>query len=121
MQSCILFMNLKKLNRLAHMRLKRGRDQTHEVNEYFKIIKERRKNNTKKCTAIRSSLCYEDQIFLLTTPVRSSFDCLSNSLVLGSFQFYLFPCFAVKHIMTFFLPGEAESGCAAPSATEPAV
>lgn len=31
MQSCILFMNLKKLNRLAHMRLKRGRDQTHEV------------------------------------------------------------------------------------------
>lgn len=31
MQSCIHFMNLKKLNRLAHMRLKRGRDQTHEV------------------------------------------------------------------------------------------
>lgn len=32
MQSCILFMNLKKLNRLAHIRLKRGRDQTNEVN-----------------------------------------------------------------------------------------
>lgn len=31
MQGCIHFMNLKKLNRLAHMRLKRGRDQTHEV------------------------------------------------------------------------------------------
>lgn len=31
MQSCIHFMNLKKLNRLAHMRLKRGRDQTHDV------------------------------------------------------------------------------------------
>lgn len=31
MQSCIHFMNLKKLNRLAHMRLKKGRDQTHEV------------------------------------------------------------------------------------------
>ena len=30
-QSCIHFMNLKKLNRLAHMRLKRGRDQTHDV------------------------------------------------------------------------------------------
>ena len=33
MQGCILFMNLKKLNRLAHMRLKRGRDQTHEVTQ----------------------------------------------------------------------------------------
>lgn len=31
MQSCIHFMNLKRLNRLAHMRLKKGRDQTHEV------------------------------------------------------------------------------------------
>ncbi|KAL4646504.1 hypothetical protein GN956_G9390 [Arapaima gigas] len=29
MQGCIHFMTLKKLNRLAHMRLKRGRDQTH--------------------------------------------------------------------------------------------
>ena len=31
LQSCIHFMNLKKLNRLAHMRLKKGRDQTHDV------------------------------------------------------------------------------------------
>uniref|UniRef100_A0A3Q1G959 THO complex 5 n=1 Tax=Acanthochromis polyacanthus TaxID=80966 RepID=A0A3Q1G959_9TELE len=46
MQSCIHFMNLKKLNRLAHMRLKRGRDQTHEViptllsNTVYEIFKE---------------------------------------------------------------------------------
>ncbi|XP_062307686.1 THO complex subunit 5 homolog [Osmerus eperlanus] len=33
MQSCIHFMSLKKLNRLAHMRLKRGRDQTHEAKQ----------------------------------------------------------------------------------------
>uniref|UniRef100_H3DEQ7 THO complex 5 n=1 Tax=Tetraodon nigroviridis TaxID=99883 RepID=H3DEQ7_TETNG len=33
MQSSILFMNLKKLNRLAHIRLKRGRDQTHEAKQ----------------------------------------------------------------------------------------
>lgn len=31
MQSCVHFMTLKKLNRLAHIRLKKGRDQTHEV------------------------------------------------------------------------------------------
>lgn len=30
-QSCVHFMTLKKLNRLAHIRLKKGRDQTHEV------------------------------------------------------------------------------------------
>ncbi|XP_008938530.1 PREDICTED: THO complex subunit 5 homolog [Merops nubicus] len=29
-QSCVHFMTLKKLNRLAHIRLKKGRDQTHE-------------------------------------------------------------------------------------------
>lgn len=29
--SCVHFMTLKKLNRLAHIRLKKGRDQTHEV------------------------------------------------------------------------------------------
>ncbi|XP_018596428.1 THO complex subunit 5 homolog isoform X2 [Scleropages formosus] len=33
MQGCIHFMTLKKLNRLAHMRLKRGRDQTHEAKQ----------------------------------------------------------------------------------------
>ncbi|XP_048853765.1 THO complex subunit 5 homolog isoform X2 [Brienomyrus brachyistius] len=33
MQSCIHFMTLKKLNRLAHMRLKKGRDQTHEAKQ----------------------------------------------------------------------------------------
>ncbi|XP_028681129.1 THO complex subunit 5 homolog isoform X1 [Erpetoichthys calabaricus] len=33
MQGCIHFMTLKKLNRLAHMRLKKGRDQTHEAKQ----------------------------------------------------------------------------------------
>ncbi|MBN3271615.1 THOC5 protein, partial [Polyodon spathula] len=33
MQSCIHFMTLKKLNRVAHMRLKKGRDQTHEAKQ----------------------------------------------------------------------------------------
>nr|XP_033812868.1 THO complex subunit 5 homolog isoform X1 [Geotrypetes seraphini] len=32
-QSCVHFMNLKKLNRLAHIRLKKGRDQTHEAKQ----------------------------------------------------------------------------------------
>uniref|UniRef100_A0A8C5QKS5 THO complex subunit 5 homolog n=1 Tax=Leptobrachium leishanense TaxID=445787 RepID=A0A8C5QKS5_9ANUR len=31
LQSCVHFMTLKKLNRLAHIRLKKARDQTHEV------------------------------------------------------------------------------------------
>uniref|UniRef100_A0A8C9KD78 THO complex subunit 5 homolog n=1 Tax=Panthera tigris altaica TaxID=74533 RepID=A0A8C9KD78_PANTA len=34
-QSCVHFMTLKKLNRLAHIRLKKGRDQTHEAIVYF--------------------------------------------------------------------------------------
>ncbi|KAM6931262.1 THO complex subunit 5 homolog [Xenentodon cancila] len=38
MQSCIHFMNLKKLNRLAHMRLKRGRDQTHEAKQKVDVL-----------------------------------------------------------------------------------
>ncbi|KAK2837335.1 hypothetical protein Q5P01_014547 [Channa striata] len=38
MQSCIHFMNLKKLNRLAHMRLKRGRDQTHEAKQRVDVL-----------------------------------------------------------------------------------
>lgn len=38
MQCCILFMNLKKLNRLAHMRLKRGRDQTHEAKQKVDVL-----------------------------------------------------------------------------------
>ncbi|XP_034026047.1 THO complex subunit 5 homolog [Thalassophryne amazonica] len=38
MQSCIHFMNLKKLNRLAHMRLKKGRDQTHEVKQKVDVL-----------------------------------------------------------------------------------
>lgn len=38
MQSCILFMNLKKLNRLAHMRLKRGRDQTYEAKQKVDVL-----------------------------------------------------------------------------------
>ncbi|KAM3610259.1 uncharacterized protein V6R79_001498 [Siganus canaliculatus] len=38
MQSCILFMNLKKLNRLAHMRLKKGRDQTHEAKQRVDVL-----------------------------------------------------------------------------------
>ncbi|XP_075754025.1 THO complex subunit 5 isoform X1 [Pelodiscus sinensis] len=32
-QSCMYFMTLKKLNRLAHIRLKKGRDQTHEAKQ----------------------------------------------------------------------------------------
>uniref|UniRef100_A0A2K5CBT1 THO complex 5 n=1 Tax=Aotus nancymaae TaxID=37293 RepID=A0A2K5CBT1_AOTNA len=32
-QSCVHFMTLKKLNRLAHIRLKKGRDQTHEAEQ----------------------------------------------------------------------------------------
>uniref|UniRef100_A0A671W2Y5 THO complex 5 n=1 Tax=Sparus aurata TaxID=8175 RepID=A0A671W2Y5_SPAAU len=35
---CIHFMNLKKLNRLAHMRLKRGRDQTHEAKQRVDVL-----------------------------------------------------------------------------------
>uniref|UniRef100_A0A674NF66 THO complex 5 n=1 Tax=Takifugu rubripes TaxID=31033 RepID=A0A674NF66_TAKRU len=38
MQSCILFMNLKKLNRLTHIRLKRGRDQTHEAKQRVDVL-----------------------------------------------------------------------------------
>lgn len=38
LQSCIHFMNLKKLNRLAHMRLKRGRDQTHEAKQKVDVL-----------------------------------------------------------------------------------
>ncbi|AWP06999.1 putative THO complex subunit 5 -like [Scophthalmus maximus] len=38
MQSCIHFMNLKKLNRLAHMRLKRGRDQTHDAKQRVDVL-----------------------------------------------------------------------------------
>lgn len=38
MQSCIHFMNLKKLNRLAHMRLKKGRDQTHEAKQKVDVL-----------------------------------------------------------------------------------
>uniref|UniRef100_A0A8C8E024 THO complex 5 n=1 Tax=Oryzias sinensis TaxID=183150 RepID=A0A8C8E024_9TELE len=38
MQSCILFMTLKKFNRLAHMRLKRGRDQTHEAKQKVDVL-----------------------------------------------------------------------------------
>lgn len=30
-QGCVHFITLKKLNRLSHMRLKKARDQTHEV------------------------------------------------------------------------------------------
>ncbi|KAM4808445.1 THO complex subunit 5 isoform 2-T2 [Rhinophrynus dorsalis] len=33
MQSCVHFMTLKKLNRLAHIRLKKARDQTHEAKQ----------------------------------------------------------------------------------------
>lgn len=32
-QGCVHFITLKKLNRLSHMRLKKARDQTHEVHE----------------------------------------------------------------------------------------
>ncbi|KAF3850890.1 hypothetical protein F7725_012662 [Dissostichus mawsoni] len=38
MQGCIHFMNLKKLNRLAHMRLKRGRDQTHDAKQKVDVL-----------------------------------------------------------------------------------
>ncbi|KAM9810668.1 THO complex subunit 5 homolog [Neosynchiropus ocellatus] len=38
MQGCIYFMNLKKLNRLAHMRLKRGRDQTYEAKQKVDVL-----------------------------------------------------------------------------------
>ncbi|KAM6965734.1 THO complex subunit 5 homolog [Aplochiton taeniatus] len=38
MQSCIHFMSLKKFNRLAHMRLKRGRDQTHEAKQRVDVL-----------------------------------------------------------------------------------
>ncbi|EPQ02893.1 THO complex subunit 5 like protein [Myotis brandtii] len=31
--SCVHFMTLKKLNRLAHVRVKKGRDQTHEAKQ----------------------------------------------------------------------------------------
>ncbi|XP_061674429.1 THO complex subunit 5 homolog [Syngnathoides biaculeatus] len=38
LQSCSHFMTLKKLNRLAHMRLKRGRDQTHEAKQKVDVL-----------------------------------------------------------------------------------
>ncbi|KAJ8005694.1 hypothetical protein DPEC_G00120580 [Dallia pectoralis] len=38
MQSCVHFMGLKKYNRLAHMRLKRGRDQTHEGKQRVDVL-----------------------------------------------------------------------------------
>uniref|UniRef100_A0A8C4HU85 THO complex subunit 5 homolog n=1 Tax=Dicentrarchus labrax TaxID=13489 RepID=A0A8C4HU85_DICLA len=38
MQCCIHFMNVKKLNRLAHMRLKRSRDQTHEAKQKVDVL-----------------------------------------------------------------------------------
>lgn len=38
LQSCIHFMNLKKLNRLAHMRLKKSRDQTHEAKQKVDVL-----------------------------------------------------------------------------------
>uniref|UniRef100_A0A3Q3E2P6 THO complex 5 n=1 Tax=Hippocampus comes TaxID=109280 RepID=A0A3Q3E2P6_HIPCM len=38
LQSCNHFMTLKKLNRLAHMRLKRGRDQTHEAKQKVDVL-----------------------------------------------------------------------------------
>ncbi|XP_030633582.1 THO complex subunit 5 homolog isoform X1 [Chanos chanos] len=37
-QGSVLFMTLKKLNRLAHMRLKRGRDQTHEAKQRVDVL-----------------------------------------------------------------------------------
>ncbi|KAM9821785.1 THO complex subunit 5 homolog [Syngnathus typhle] len=38
LESCNHFMTLKKLNRLAHMRLKRGRDQTHEAKQKVDVL-----------------------------------------------------------------------------------
>ncbi|XP_072244125.1 THO complex subunit 5 homolog [Leuresthes tenuis] len=38
MQSCIHFMNLKRLNRLAHMQLKKGRDETHEAKQKVDVL-----------------------------------------------------------------------------------
>ncbi|CAL8327231.1 unnamed protein product [Arctogadus glacialis] len=38
LQSCIHFMNLKKLNRLAHIRLKKGRDQTHDAKQKVDVL-----------------------------------------------------------------------------------
>ncbi|XP_061841797.1 THO complex subunit 5 homolog [Nerophis lumbriciformis] len=38
LQSCIHFLTLKKLNRLAHMRLKKGRDQTHEAKQKVDVL-----------------------------------------------------------------------------------
>ncbi|XP_077378240.1 THO complex subunit 5 homolog isoform X1 [Festucalex cinctus] len=38
LQSCNHFMTLKKLNRLAHMRLKKGRDQTHEAKQKVDVL-----------------------------------------------------------------------------------
>ncbi|PIO22594.1 hypothetical protein AB205_0213820 [Aquarana catesbeiana] len=38
-KSCVHFMTLKKLNRLAHIRLKKSRDQTHEVCATFSTHK----------------------------------------------------------------------------------
>lgn len=37
-QGCIHVMTLKKLNRLAHMRLKKGRDQTHEAKQRVDVL-----------------------------------------------------------------------------------
>uniref|UniRef100_A0A8B9JDU3 THO complex 5 n=1 Tax=Astyanax mexicanus TaxID=7994 RepID=A0A8B9JDU3_ASTMX len=37
-QGCVHFITLKKLNRLAHMRLKKGRDQTHEAKQKVDVL-----------------------------------------------------------------------------------
>uniref|UniRef100_A0AAR2LC13 THO complex subunit 5 homolog n=1 Tax=Pygocentrus nattereri TaxID=42514 RepID=A0AAR2LC13_PYGNA len=37
-QGCVHFVTLKKLNRLAHMRLKKGRDQTHEAKQRVDVL-----------------------------------------------------------------------------------
>lgn len=123
MQSCILFMNLKKLNRLAHMRLKRGRDQTHEV----------------KKKIFWSSLCSEHQgfCFVLRTPKCSIFDFESLQVVpqvvfiwmYFSAEPWLFGIVTVYSTYVCnqitdpccFPSGKAESRCAAPSVTEPAI
>lgn len=48
-QSCVHFMTLKKLNRLAHIRLKKGRDQTHEVRDRGQPAQEGAAGRTELC------------------------------------------------------------------------
>uniref|UniRef100_A0A3Q2WM94 THO complex 5 n=1 Tax=Haplochromis burtoni TaxID=8153 RepID=A0A3Q2WM94_HAPBU len=66
-QSCIHFMNLKKLNRLAHMRLKKGRDQTHEAKQKVDVLHLQLQNLLYEVMHLQKEIskCLEFKLFIL--------------------------------------------------------